>query len=83
MHGSAFLRGLGRCLGLEPVESENVDLALAHRRLAGGDTFVYVHDKRVDEAGHTKDPNRKREAVALLDEAFTNLPTDPMCARSF
>jgi 2,3-bisphosphoglycerate-independent phosphoglycerate mutase len=72
---SAFLRGLGATLGLEPVEAE-LDLARVAERLDGGDTFVYVHDKRVDEAGHTKDPGKKREAVELLDEAFAELPTD-------
>jgi 2,3-bisphosphoglycerate-independent phosphoglycerate mutase len=73
---SAFLRGLGRCVGLEPVESPYIDVDLVHDRLDAGDSFVYVHDKRVDEAGHTKDPNKKREAVELLDKAFVNLPTD-------
>jgi 2,3-bisphosphoglycerate-independent phosphoglycerate mutase len=73
---SAFLRGLGRCVGLAPVENPHIDVGLVHERLDAGDTFVYVHDKRVDEAGHTKDPNRKREAVELLDAVFTELPTD-------
>src|SRR5262249_62267655 len=58
---SAFLRGLGRCLGLEPIESK-LEVGLVDRRLVAGDTFVYVHDKRVDEAGHTKDPGQKRAA---------------------
>jgi 2,3-bisphosphoglycerate-independent phosphoglycerate mutase len=73
---SAFLRGLGRCVGLEPVENPHLNVQLVHERLDAGDTFVYVHDKRVDEAGHTKDPNKKREAVELLDEALAHLPTD-------
>ena len=73
---SAFLRGLGRCVGLAPVENPHISVELVRERLDAGDTFVYVHDKRVDEAGHTKDPTRKREAVELLDDAFTNLPTD-------
>jgi 2,3-bisphosphoglycerate-independent phosphoglycerate mutase len=73
---SAFLRGLGRCVGLDPVENPHIAVELVHERLDAGDTFVYVHDKRVDEAGHTKDANAKREAVELLDAAFTNLPTD-------
>jgi len=74
--GSAFLRGCARCLGLEPVESENVDIGLVHRRLAGGDTFVYVHDKRVDEAGHTKDPKEKQRAIEELDVELSDLPVD-------
>jgi len=73
---SAFLRGLGRCVGLTPVENPHVDVGLVHDRLEAGDTFVYVHDKRVDEAGHTKDPNKKREAVELLDASLADLPTD-------
>jgi 2,3-bisphosphoglycerate-independent phosphoglycerate mutase len=73
---SAFLRGLGRNVGLAPVENPHIDVALVHERLDAGDTFVYIHDKRVDEAGHTKDPNAKRAAVELLDAAFENLPID-------
>jgi 2,3-bisphosphoglycerate-independent phosphoglycerate mutase len=73
---SAFLRGLGRCVGLVPVENPHMNVELVHERLDAGDTFVYVHDKRVDEAGHTKDPNVKRETVELIDAAFADLPTD-------
>jgi 2,3-bisphosphoglycerate-independent phosphoglycerate mutase len=73
---SAFLRGVGRCVGLAPVENPHVNVELVHERLDAGDTFVYVHDKRIDQAGHTKDPNAKREAVELLDAALTQLPTD-------
>jgi 2,3-bisphosphoglycerate-independent phosphoglycerate mutase len=73
---SAFLRGLGRCVGLTPIENPTMNVELANERLDAGDTFVYVHDKRIDEAGHTKDPNVKREAAELLDAAFTNLPLD-------
>jgi 2,3-bisphosphoglycerate-independent phosphoglycerate mutase len=73
---SAFLRGLGRCVGLNPVENPHVNIGLVNERLDAGDTFVYVHDKRVDEAGHTKDPNAKRDAVELLDALLTDLPTD-------
>jgi 2,3-bisphosphoglycerate-independent phosphoglycerate mutase len=73
---SAFLRGLGRCVGLTAVENPHVNIELVHERLDAGDTFVYVHDKRIDQAGHTKDPNVKRESVELLDGAFADLPTD-------
>jgi 2,3-bisphosphoglycerate-independent phosphoglycerate mutase len=73
---SAFLRGLGRSVGLTPRENPHVNVELVNERLDAGDTFVYVHDKRIDEAGHTKDPNRKRDAVELLDAALTVLPTD-------
>jgi len=73
---SAFLRGLGRYVGLTTVESPHIDAALVHERLDAGDTFVYVHDKRVDEAGHTKDPNVKRDVMELLDASFADPPTD-------
>ncbi len=73
---SAFLRGLGRCVGLAPVENPYVNVELVHERLDAGDTFVYVHDKRIDRAGHTKDPNEKRKAVELLDALLADLPTD-------
>src|SRR5205085_8920864 len=72
---SAFLRGLGRCLGLEPVEAK-LDLDLVSERLAAGDTFIYVHDKRVDEAGHTKDPLQKQRAIEELDAELANLPVE-------
>jgi 2,3-bisphosphoglycerate-independent phosphoglycerate mutase len=73
---STFLRGLGCCVGLAPVQSPYIDVELVHDRLDAGDTFVYVHDKRVDEAGHTKNPNQKRDSVELLDASLANLPTD-------
>jgi 2,3-bisphosphoglycerate-independent phosphoglycerate mutase len=72
---SAFLRGLGRSLGLEPIEAE-LDLGLVAERLEAGDEFVYVHDKRVDEAGHTKDPREKLRAIETLDSQLAALPTD-------
>jgi 2,3-bisphosphoglycerate-independent phosphoglycerate mutase len=72
---SAFLRGLGRCVGLEPIDAK-LDLGLAAERLVAGDTFVYVHDKRADEAGHTKDPREKQRAIEELDAELGGLPTD-------
>jgi 2,3-bisphosphoglycerate-independent phosphoglycerate mutase len=72
---SAFLRGLGRSLGLEAIEAK-LDLGLVAKRLEAGDTFVYVHDKRVDEAGHTKDPREKQRAIETLDSELSALPTD-------
>ena len=72
---SAFLRGLGRSLGLRPVDAK-LDLGLVEERLDAGDSFVYVHDKRVDEAGHTKDPLEKQRAIETLDAQLSALPTD-------
>ena len=72
---SAFLRGLGRSVGLEPIEAK-LDLGLVAKRLEAGDDFVYVHDKRVDEAGHTKDPREKQRAIETLDSQLGALPAD-------
>jgi 2,3-bisphosphoglycerate-independent phosphoglycerate mutase len=82
---SAFLRGLGIALGLEPVDAPETDdpvadlrgrVALARERLDAGDTFVFCHQKTTDAAGHTKDPNVKRDTIAALDAALDELPTD-------
>ena len=82
---SAFLRGLGRALGLEPVDAPETDdpvadlrgrVQLVRERLDAGDTFVFVHQKTTDAAGHTKDPQVKRETIELLDAALDSLPTD-------
>jgi 2,3-bisphosphoglycerate-independent phosphoglycerate mutase len=82
---SAFLRGLGSALGLEPVDAPETDdpvgdlhgrLELVRERLGAGDTFVFVHQKTTDAAGHTKDPRVKRETIELLDGALGALPTD-------
>ncbi len=72
---SAFLRGLGSSLGLEPIDRA-LDPALARERLERGDTFVYLHDKRTDEAGHTKEPDVKRRTIEELDAELGDLPTD-------
>jgi 2,3-bisphosphoglycerate-independent phosphoglycerate mutase len=82
---SAFLRGLGVALGLEPVDAPETDdpvgdlrgrIALAGERLDAGDTFVFCHQKTTDAAGHTKEPKVKRETIELLDRALVDLPTD-------
>src|SRR5947207_191443 len=81
---SAFLRGLGQALGLEPVRAPETDdpvadlrgrVALARARLDAGDTFVFCHQKTTDAAGHTKDPEVKRDTIAVLDAALADLPT--------
>jgi 2,3-bisphosphoglycerate-independent phosphoglycerate mutase len=82
---SAFLRGLGRALGLEPVVAPETDdpvadlrarIDLAATRLDDGDTFVFCHQKTTDAAGHTKDPRIKSETIERLDAAIAALPTD-------
>src|SRR5213080_964610 len=79
---SAFLRGLGAALGLEPVDAPETDdavadlrarIELARARLDAGDTFVFCHQKTTDAAGHTKDPRVKQETIELLDTALDRL----------
>jgi 2,3-bisphosphoglycerate-independent phosphoglycerate mutase len=73
---SAFLRGLAEAIGLETIEAPESDdaprdlgerLRLADERLEAGDTFVFVHQKATDAAGHTKDPLVKRAVIESLD----------------
>jgi 2,3-bisphosphoglycerate-independent phosphoglycerate mutase len=79
---SAFLRGLGVALGLEPVEAPETDdpvadlrgrAELARERLDAGDTFVFCHQKTTDAAGHTKDPRIKQRTIEGLDAAIASL----------
>jgi 2,3-bisphosphoglycerate-independent phosphoglycerate mutase len=83
--GSAFLRGLGRAVGLEARDERETDdaagdlrgrIAIARERLAAGETFVFCHVKSADAAGHTKDPRQKQAMIEALDSAFDELPTD-------
>jgi 2,3-bisphosphoglycerate-independent phosphoglycerate mutase len=79
---SAFLRGLGGTLGLEPVDAPETDdavadlrarIQLAQARLDAGDTFVFCHQKTTDAAGHTKDPRIKQQTIERLDAALRGL----------
>jgi 2,3-bisphosphoglycerate-independent phosphoglycerate mutase len=79
---SAFLRGLGGTLGLEPVDAPETDdavadlrarIQLAQARLDAGDTFVFCHQKTTDAAGHTKDPRIKQQTIERLDAALGGL----------
>jgi len=81
---SAFLRGLGRAIGLEPRDEPETDdpaadlrgrVALAREQLDAGDTFVFCHVKSADAAGHTKDPLKKQAVIETLDAALGDLPT--------
>jgi 2,3-bisphosphoglycerate-independent phosphoglycerate mutase len=76
---SAFLRGLARTVGLDAIaepETDDAPADLARRlehvetRLRAGDTFVFVHQKATDAAGHTKDPLVKRSVIESLDAAL-------------
>lgn len=82
---SAFLRGLATAVGLETIAApETPDhpadlrgrLTIAKERLDAGDTFVFVHLKATDEAGHTKDPRVKQRTIEELDAELLDLPTD-------
>ncbi|MCF8040531.1 MAG: alkaline phosphatase family protein [Desulfarculaceae bacterium] len=68
-------RGVFRALGAQamvipeaadPAQDLAAKLALAAERLEEFD-LIHVHSKAPDEAGHAKDPQRKREAIAALD----------------
>jgi 2,3-bisphosphoglycerate-independent phosphoglycerate mutase len=83
--GSAFLRGLGAYVGLSPIAAPEGDdpvgdlrrrIERIDERLDTGDTFVFVHQKTTDVAGHTKDPQIKRQTIEELDDAFAALPFD-------
>jgi 2,3-bisphosphoglycerate-independent phosphoglycerate mutase len=52
--------------GADPGQDLYRKLALAAERLDDFD-FIHVHSKAPDEAGHARDPRRKREAIAALD----------------
>ena len=82
---SAFLRGLATTVGLETIAApETPDspadlrgrLTLANERLDAGDTFVFVHLKATDEAGHTKDPRVKQRTIEGLDAELLEVPTE-------
>lgn len=82
---SAFLRGLARAVGLETIEAPETGdpagdlrarVALARERLDRGDTFVFVHQKSADTAGHTKDPRQKQAMIEAMDAALGELPAD-------
>jgi 2,3-bisphosphoglycerate-independent phosphoglycerate mutase len=86
---SAFLRGLGISLGLDPVDAPETEdpvgdlrgrVELARERLDAGDTFVFCHQKTTDAAGHTKDPHVKQETIEQLDAALGGLR--PLVARA-
>ncbi len=82
---SAFLRGLATAVRLRTIEAPETDharadlrsrLALARECLDDGDTFVFVHLKATDVAGHTKDPRVKQQRIEELDAELGDLPLD-------
>jgi len=55
------------------TEDLRARIALARRAVDDGCEFVHVHTKAPDEAGHTKDPARKRDVISALDAALPAL----------
>lgn len=63
------------------TEDLRMRVATAGRAIAEGHDFVHVHTKGPDEAGHTKDPARKRDVIEKLDAALGDLfATDGLLA---
>jgi 2,3-bisphosphoglycerate-independent phosphoglycerate mutase len=48
-------------------------LAAAERLIAEGARFVHVHTKATDDAGHSKDPRAKLEALEAIDAGLAGL----------
>ena len=70
---SAFLRGLGAYVGLEPLPEPETDdpvadlrrrIARARERLDAGDTFVFVHQKTTDAAEHQGSDDQRHDRAA-------------------
>jgi 2,3-bisphosphoglycerate-independent phosphoglycerate mutase len=80
---SPFYRGLGRLLGMEVVDATRTpdslaeSLALAQECVARGAQFVHVHTKVTDEAGHSKNPQTKVDAVEWCDAQLEPLLHPP------
>jgi 2,3-bisphosphoglycerate-independent phosphoglycerate mutase len=78
---SAMYRGLAALLEMDAREAGKGDLAVemelrlgqAEQLLDEGCEFVHVHTKATDEAGHSKDPFRKRDTVEALDRGLAGL----------
>lgn len=79
---SRMYRGLAGLLGmrqrhLAPKADYAADLAerirIAEELIADGAQFVHVHTKVTDEAGHTKNPYAKRDALEALDPGLAGL----------
>ena len=80
---SALYRGLAEILGMTqvhiPSDLENVQADFEARLMAGIElskthSFVHIHTKATDEAGHTKQPKLKQDVIESLDRACNVLP---------
>jgi 2,3-bisphosphoglycerate-independent phosphoglycerate mutase len=79
---SALYRGLAATLEMTqihiPSDLENVQEDFEARIQAGielskAHSFVHIHTKATDEAGHTKSPSLKRDVIESLDRACHGL----------
>jgi 2,3-bisphosphoglycerate-independent phosphoglycerate mutase len=79
---SALYRGLAETLAMTqihiPSDMENIQEDFEARILAGielskSHSFVHIHTKATDEAGHTKSPSLKRDVIESLDRACHSL----------
>ena len=79
---SALYRGLAEVLGMTqihiPSDLDNVQADFEARIAAGLElskthSFVHIHTKATDEAGHTKQPKLKRDVIESLDRACHSL----------
>jgi 2,3-bisphosphoglycerate-independent phosphoglycerate mutase len=79
---SALYRGLAETLAMTqihiPSDMENIQEDFEARILAGIElskthSFVHIHSKATDEAGHTKSPSLKQDVIEALDRACHSL----------
>ncbi len=82
MTSSGLYRGFAALLGLDSRDVPNdpdlaadmaARVAAAADLLDAGATFVHVHTKAPDEAGHTKAPHAKRDVIEALDTGLAGL----------
>ncbi len=80
---SALYRGLADVLGMTqihiPSDMEDIQADFDARikaslKLSKTHSFVHIHTKATDEAGHTKQPKLKRDVIEALDRACHVLP---------
>ena len=79
---SGLYRGFANALGLSRVDVPSGNdltgemaarVAAGAGLLDGGAAFVHVHTKATDEAGHTKQPFAKRDALEAIDAGLAPL----------
>jgi 2,3-bisphosphoglycerate-independent phosphoglycerate mutase len=79
---SRLYRGLARILGmshrhLPPADDVAMDLrarvSIAEEMIAEGASFVHLHTKATDVAGHLKDPRAKRDVIEAADTGLAGL----------